>query len=85
MLRQKIALNNDETDCVDAVPKGDSWVVVDFVQLVGDSRNRYADEKHNMISKAKWPSSQYWMSEEDAAEIFQSLASAPTATWASGK
>ena len=78
-------MNSNESHFVDPVPKDDSWVVMDFVQQAGDSRNRYAEEKHRMISKAKWPSSQYLLSEKDAAEIWQSLASSPPATWTSGK
>ena len=78
-------MNVDEHAFVDAVPNSDRWVVMDFVQQVGDSRNRYAEEKHRMIAKAKWHTSQYWMKEKDVAEVFEDLRSAPENTWTSGK
>lgn len=73
----------------DTVPESDCWVLEDFADRVGDHRNRYAQEKYNMVMFAKLtkrgPGTSYSLSAAKAKEIFEELKNSDETVWTKGK
>lgn len=83
------ALHAAEIEVDDPVPESDSWVLEDFVDRVGDHRNRYAKEKYNMVMFAKLtkrgPGTSYSLSAAKAKEVFEELKNSEESVWTKGK
>jgi hypothetical protein len=73
----------------DEVPPGDSWLVADFTQPVGEHRNRYAQAKYNMVMFAKLtkrgPATSYSLSPAKVNDVFEELKNSEKNIWTKGK
>lgn len=73
----------------DAVPASNSWVLADFVEPVGEHRNRYAQAKYNMVMFAKLtkrgPATSYSLSPAKVNDVFEELRNSEENIWTKGK